>query len=191
MSEVRKNVVAYQQQIDRLTVLLTLLNEKRTRLAWLRFGSVAAAFSICYLLWSFGLFIAISSFLLLFALFLRLVILDGRNKNKIDNATTLIEINKEEIKITDHQFIHRDDGSEFLPATHAYAADLDLFGRASLYQYINRTTSEQGHHTLSCWLLEPAIEDDILQRQEAAGELADKIEWRQQLQAYGIKNHLT
>jgi len=185
------SVAAYRQRIDRLTVLLTSLNEKRNQLAWFRFLSVIVAFAVAYLLWPLGIFIAISVFILLFGLFLRLVVLDVRNKNKIDNTNTLIEINNEEIKIAAHQFTHRDDGSRFLPATHAYAADLDIFGRASIYQYINRTTSEQGNRLLSNWLLAPAEENDILERQDAAKELSEKMEWRQQLQAYGIKDHLT
>ena len=182
---------AYQSQISRLNILLSELNQKKSRIAWLRFAAVVAAFTSCYLLWSYGLSIAIGSFVILFGLFLRLVVLDVKNKSRIENTNTLIDINNEEIKIAAHQFTHRDDGSRFLSPTHAYASDLDIFGRASLYQYLNRTTSEQGNHLFSSLLLEPSTEKDILQKQEAAKELSGKIEWRQQLQAYGIKDHLT
>ena len=185
------NVAAYRQQIDRLSILLRSLNEKRNQLAWFRFLSVIAAFTVAYLLWPLGIFIAIAAFILLFGLFLRLVVLDVRNKAQIDNTNTLIEINNEEIKIAAHQFTHRDDGSRFLPASHAYAADLDIFGRASIYQYLNRTTSEQGNRVFSNWLLQPSEEKVILQRQQAARELAADTEWRQQLQAYGINERLT
>src|SRR5258708_34706191 len=125
---------AYQSQISQLNILLSELNQKKSRIAWLRFAAVVAAFTSSYLLWSYGLFIAIGAFVILFGLFLRLVVLDVKNKSRIENTNTLIDINNEEIKIAAHQFTHRDDGSRFLSPTHVYASDLDIFGRASLYQ---------------------------------------------------------
>ncbi|MES1220091.1 MAG: MutS family DNA mismatch repair protein [Bacteroidota bacterium] len=181
----------YTSRIRELNILLENLSKKKTQIAWLRFGAVVAAFGACYLLWPNGILIALAAFAIFFALFLRLVVLDIKNKTAIENTITLITINKEEIKIAGHDFTHRDDGSRFLPPSHNYANDLDIFGRASLYQYINRTTSEQGNKTLAAWLTEPADEEAILNNQEAAKELTPNIAWRQQLQAFGISDHLT
>lgn len=91
----------------------------------------------------------------------------------------------------DHRFSTLPDGQQLKPENHAYANDLDIFGKASIYQYINRTVSEQGNRTLAVWLLNPAGPTVILQRQEAAKELCVQIEWCQQLRAYGITNPLT
>lgn len=184
-------IEVYNTRNTELSGLLLILIQKRNNLAWFRFISVVIAFLSAYLLWPFGLLFAISAFILFFGIFLRIVVLDIKNKNRIENTNTLIDINKEEIKIAAHEFMHRDDGIKFLPATHAYASDLDIFGRASLYQYLNRTTSDQGNQLFGNWLLEPVKENEIIQRQEAAKELSSKIEWRQQLQAFGIKDHLT
>ena len=181
----------YNIRISELTILLSHLNKKKNQFAWLRFASVAAAFLAAYLVWEYGLLISVGSFILFFAAFLRIVVLDVKNKNNIENTNTLIDINREEIKIGKHEFTHRDDGSRFLPATHEYASDLDIFGRASIYQYLNRTTSEEGNQLFSNWLLGLAEEKKIPLRQEAAKELSGKTEWRQQLQAFGIKDHLT
>jgi hypothetical protein len=74
---------------------------------------------------------------------------------------------------------------------HPYANDLDIFGKASLYQYTNRTSSEQGHHLFAGWLLHAADPVSIMQRQEAAKELSNQVAWRHQLRAYGITNPLT
>ena len=46
-----------------------------------------------------------------------------------------------------------------LPKIHDYAADIDIFGQASLFQFIHRSTSQQGHQTLANWLLQPADQD--------------------------------
>jgi hypothetical protein len=191
MSNESGPVQVYASRITELNLLLENLLKKKNQIAWLRFGSVVAAFGACYILWAYGTGIAVTAFAVFFALFLRLVVLDGKNKLQIENTNTLIDINKEEIKIAGHQYTHRDDGSRFLSPLHSYANDLDIFGRASLYQYLNRTASEQGNQTLAHWLSEPADKKTILHNQEAAKELADNIAWRQQLQAYGITDHLT
>lgn len=184
-------IEVYIARVHDLSGLLSVLNKKRNNLAWFRFISIVAAFLSAYLLWSYGLLFATSAFIFFFGIFLRMVVLDIKNKHRIENTHTLLDINNEEIKIARHEFTHRDEGSRFMPASHAYANDLDIFGRASLYQYLNRTTSEQGNQQFSKWLLEPPAEKYIVQRQEAAKELSGKIEWRQQLQAFGIKDHVT
>ncbi|MES1219633.1 MAG: hypothetical protein ABUT20_29300 [Bacteroidota bacterium] len=191
MMESKNPAETYNSRISELTILLNVLTRKRNQLAWLRFAFVLGAFISAYFLWQSGLLFSIGSFILFFAAFLRIVVLDVKNRMRIENTNTLIDINKDEIKIAAHDFTHRNGGTRFLPAVHAYASDLDIFGRASLYQYLNRTTSEQGNQLFSNWLLEPSDEKNILHRQEAAKELSGKIEWRQQLQAYGIKDHLT
>lgn len=116
---------------------------------------------------------------------------DLANKAAIDNTLLLLRINKEELSFLEHQFTQFPDGSNLRPELHPYANDLDIFGRASLYQYINRTTSQQGNQLLARWLLTPAAATVITQRQEAVKELTALQEWRQQLQAYGLSKQLT
>ena len=65
-----------------------------------------------------------------------------------------------------------------------------VFGRASLYQLLNRTTSEMGANKLASWLLYPANEETILQRQIAVQELATKNEWKQHLEALGKESSI-
>ena len=67
---------------------------------------------------------------------------------------------------------------------------MDVFGRASLYQFLNRTTSELGAEKLATWLLNPAAKETILQRQAAIKELATKNEWRYNLQAIGKESSI-
>ncbi|MCW3107609.1 MAG: hypothetical protein JWQ09_2115, partial [Segetibacter sp.] len=74
---------------------------------------------------------------------------------------------------------------------HPYAADIDLFGNASLYQYINRCTSQQSKKLLATVLLEPSEKRTIIDRQGAAKNLAPYFEWRQKLQSTGMANPVT
>ena len=69
---------------------------------------------------------------------------------------------------------------------HPYAVDLDLFGRASLFQYLGPAATPDGAETLATWLLAPGPADVVLQRQAAVAELGPKHEWREQLAAFGI-----
>jgi hypothetical protein len=63
---------------------------------------------------------------------------------------------------------------------------LDVFGPHSLFQLINRTTTESGSVCLAEWLSEPAPKEVILERQQAIQELVPKLEWRQHFQASGM-----
>ena len=165
--------------------------QRKKILSWLRFFSLAASFIVLWQLWPVGTAIAFAAFTILLGLFLFIVVKDLKNKDEIENTKLLIQINKQEMDILDHQFSALQDGRELNPENHAYANDLDIFGKASVYQYINRTVSEQGNRIFADWLLNPAEPIAILRRQGAAKELSGQIEWRQQLRAYGITNPVT
>ena len=68
---------------------------------------------------------------------------------------------------------------------HPFAADLDLFGRASLMQWLGPPATAAGTETLQQWLLHPADATTIAARQEAVAELARALEWREHLGAHG------
>ena len=68
---------------------------------------------------------------------------------------------------------------------HAYAADLDLFGHASLFQLLGTAGTIPGRETLRDWLLQPAELRVIRERQQAVAELAPMLDYRQQLEAHG------
>jgi hypothetical protein len=67
---------------------------------------------------------------------------------------------------------------------HAYAVDLDLFGRASLFQLLNPATGS-GASTLRAWLLAPADPETIGHRQAAVAALASDTRFREAFAAHG------
>jgi hypothetical protein len=69
---------------------------------------------------------------------------------------------------------------------HPYALDLDLFGRASLFQWLGGAATPYGTVTLAGWLLRAAEPRAVTDRQGAAAELAPLVEWREQLAAHGL-----
>jgi len=184
--------IYYTERLKDLDSELQILLKKKSTLAWLRFGAIVGIAASWYFLYSVGLLYVLIPCFLLVVVFTRLVFTDLKNKATIEHVNYLITINKNELKALAHQYYHFDDGNVFTPKEHFYANDLDIFGHASLYQYINRTSSEMGSNSLANWLSGPANTDTILQRQEAIKELTAKSEWRQELQAAGaakkIKN---
>lgn len=175
----------YKQRLITLGNELDLLNKKKSLLGWLRFGAIVSIAATWYFIYPYGLWYAVGLSVLLMILFTRLVFADLKNNTAIEHHKYLVIINEDELKALDHDYYHLANGNEFIPKEHFYANDLDIFGHASLYQYINRTTSEPGSATLAGWLLKPADTDTVNNRQAAVKELLSKTEWRQQLQALG------
>ena len=176
----------YQQRLESINAELTLLLKKKTRLAWLRFLAIAGIIMSWYFFIPFGILYVIIPAVLLSLLFARIVFADIRNRSFIGHYSNLSNINKEELKALSFNYYHFDKGEAYIQKEHFYANDLDIFGHASLYQYINRTSSEMGGNTLAAWLLNPAKPEIIEERQPAIKELATKTNWRQELQAFGI-----
>ena len=75
------------------------------------------------------------------------------------------------------------DGAAFADEKHYYTADLDIFGKGSLFQLINRAATAAGNNKLASWLAAPAAKETIQQKQDAVKQLALKVDWRLELQA--------
>lgn len=75
-----------------------------------------------------------------------------------------------------------DAGQPWMGTLHP-ADDLDLFGKASLFQLLNRAHTQRGQKTLARWLCEPALEPELRARQVAVRELAENLDFRVDLAA--------
>jgi ABC-type multidrug transport system fused ATPase/permease subunit len=69
---------------------------------------------------------------------------------------------------------------------HPYATDLDLFGRASVAQWLGPSATPTGVDRLASWLLDTASIPEIQARQAAVLELARADVWREQFFAHGV-----
>lgn len=181
----------YTEQLNTQSQILSGLQKKRTMLGWLRFGVFVTTAAVVYKVFSaFGL-IGLAPLIIGIGFLLYLVSVDIANSSKIRNVQTLVKINKEELAALNHQFSDREDGSHFIPAEHAYANDLDIFGKTSIYQFLSRCYTEQGRQLLANNLLAPSPLVKILQRQEVVQEISAKLEWRQQWQAFSMQTTIT
>ena len=73
----------------------------------------------------------------------------------------------------------------------ALARDLDLFGPRSLFQWLCQAQTPMGRANLRDWLLWPADQATILERQRLVRALADEFDWREELQMHGLLLHAT
>ena len=134
----------YQQQIAKHKAELKKLEKRGVLFGWLRFLSISLALVSLWWIWKNESFIPLPVTFLFIGLFLFILAKHLANNASIENLQRLIQISETEIQVLDHHFTHLPDGSQYKPENHEYANDLDIFGRASLFQYINRCTSEQG-----------------------------------------------
>jgi len=181
----------YQQNIEKHNYDLKRLLQKRNLFGWLRLIVFVATIVISYKVFVDLAWIGLIPFLVGMAAFIYLLLTDVDNNEKIVNTKTLISINEEELKILGNDYLHRSDGSEFTPALHDYANDLDLFGKSSLFQWVNRCSSEQGKNLFANNLMHPLPIVQIEERQAAIKELAPMVEWRQQLQSFSQQRVIT
>jgi hypothetical protein len=76
-------------------------------------------------------------------------------------------------------------GERFLEAADPCARDLDLFGRASLFELLCTARTRAGEETLARWLLAPAPPDEVRARQAAAIDLGPRVRFRENLFTMG------
>ncbi len=72
-------------------------------------------------------------------------------------------------------------GDDFTDSEHPYAADLDIFGEASLFQLLCAAQTLSGRRRLGRWLLGPASPEVVRERQAAVAELAPRTTLREDL----------
>lgn len=76
-------------------------------------------------------------------------------------------------------------GDRFADPHHAYAADLDVFGNASLFQLLSSARTRMGEETLARWLLSPSNPEQITERHAAVSELRKELDLREDLAVLG------
>lgn len=128
----------------------------------------------------------LSSFLVFVILYLVLLKKHQAVKRNLLIMGNLSQINADEVLRGEFKLSSFEDGMEFFDPTHPYHIDLDVFGKHSLYQLINRTSSVFGKQILAKWLSSHAPKSDIIKRQEAVKELSNQLDLRQEFQAQGM-----
>jgi len=153
-----------------------------------RLAVFVGALILFALLLSVSITASLTALLVALILFAWLVIRYETTEKNRKRFLHLAEINSLEIKCIDGDFSAYKAGEEQIERDHPYSYDLDIFGKASLFQYICRTTSRPASDLLAEYLKQSASREEILRRQEAVGELQPLTGWRQELITLGYLN---
>lgn len=113
------------------------------------------------------------------AVYVFALIRDGRCIRDMERMDALIKACQNELGYLKGDFQAFDDGARYASPEHEIAYDLDIFGRDSLFQRINRTRTEEGSDRLARKLsvLETDIET-IKANQQAINDLSGRFDWR-------------
>jgi hypothetical protein len=178
----------YQSRISTFTQQADRLQQKEDRLSMGRLIAFLLIFILYFALYRYSQLLATLASLSSLVLFGRLIIQYNKTERQKNYARHLEEINTLEFRATKGDNSQYADGHEFMDREHANSYDLDLFGHASVFQFINRTTSMPGARLLARWLSFPAEINEIKSRQDAVQELTPQIDWRQRFMTLGHFN---
>lgn len=103
---------------------------------------------------------------------------------------TQARIIQEELQALSGDYSSFEDGKEYVNPEHPYSFDLDIFGRRSLFQSINRTCTFFGKARLAKWLQNHLHEKtSIEKRQEMVREISEHTLFREQFRIAGLVHH--
>lgn len=103
---------------------------------------------------------------------------------------TQARIIQEELQALSGDYSSFEDGKEYVNPEHPYSFDLDIFGRRSLFQSINRTCTFFGKNRLAKWLQNHLHEKtSIEKRQEMVREISEHTLFREQFRVAGLVHH--
>ncbi len=162
------------------------LKNKIQLLALGRLLSFIGAVLLTYYLVQIDVFLGVSAGIAALVVFVFFVINYFQFSQTHQVTKNLMHINRQEIGVLRGHYEHIESGDEFLLTDHNYVKDLELFGKKSLFQFINRTCTYTGKNELASWL-SGILEDKskIKNRQKAVRELNGMIDWRQKYLAIG------
>jgi len=180
----------YQHHIGVHEAQIEKLKKSKKILSAARLISVILGLGICYYFWPEIRF-SVSSVLLFSVIFIFLVFRDTDKTSALKERERQIRINRHEIDALQQNLSAYDEGHSFADPLHPYASDLDLFGPASLFQYLSRCHTDQSKILLAGYLKTPLNSSDIREKQDAAAELSEKQAYCQKFQSTAMTKPLT
>jgi len=171
----------YEAQLTKYGQELFTVTSKLQRSSTLRVLVFLGIIVGIYFIWR-SLYLASLAVVPLLVWFIFLVLRHSRLRRQKALCEALIVINQRELAVANGDYFDLPDGREFKNDTHDYSYDIDMFGRGSFFQYLNRTSLSEGTEKLAQLLL-ANNPNAIIERQEAIQELAEMATWRQDFSA--------
>ncbi len=149
---------------------------------------ILGAIGFYYLLQTTIVIISVYS-LIFIIIFLILVKISLKVNNKITYFKIITDINKNEIDAINFNQKYFYNGEKYIDKTHSFSFDLDIFGKNSIFNLINRTVTQEGEQKFSDWFNNPDFSiNEIIERQRIIKEIADKNNFRQRFLTLALQN---
>jgi MutS domain V len=181
-------IAHYEQQVAAHTARRDLETARSVRISRLRLATVVPAVALLVIAGARTFSAAaLTAALVLLLIFVVLVVWHAKVEQRVAWHDALRTVNLHALARVGRAWDRLPPAEDPLPEIehHPYAQDLDLFGRASLLQWLGPAATAAGARTLQQWVLAPAPSLDIADRQRAVAELASAVEWREYFAAHG------
>ena len=174
----------YTNRIEELKVILKKVQKKHSFFTLMRLFFFLISASSFFIFW--GSLLVIPSFIVFFGLFLYMVNLSVDTKYNRDKLLALIKINENELQVLAGDWSMYDEGNEYKNGQHPFTLDMDIFGKKSVFQLLNRSVSKQGKEKLAETLASGT--DKIEVNSACIDELSKNITWCQDFISEGVVN---
>ena len=171
----------YEEKINDMNEKLKVVEKKSSMLSYGRLIIAIAIIALAYYFYTTNN-IKIGGIVLgiLVVIFIAVAIVHNNIINKKKKMLAILEYNQRGIKrINGNWKEFQDCGEEFINLKHNFSSDLDIFGKNSLFQWINTTKSAFGREKLASILRISKLPDnvEVINNQEALKELSEKREF--------------
>jgi MutS domain V len=181
-----ENVSAeYHRRLDDLSKRRSKLQQRERSTGYTQLA--LAALVVLWLLFRLRHFQAVDLLLLLpVTAFVVLAVVHGRLIRSVNVCSRTMKYYEQGLRRLDGTWAGGGvTGERFLEPSHPCARDLDLFGRASVFELLCTARTHAGEETLAGWLLVPVPPEEIRARQAAAVELGQLLDFRERLAILG------
>ncbi len=149
----------------------------------LRLGAFILAAAALYFSWNKGI-ITLFAFAFPTAAFIYLIKKHTDQKEDIKKEVIFATLCREELDCLEGNWRKRYDGNEYSNPSHPFTSDLNVFGRHSLFQYMNRCQSPIATKIFAGRLAAPLLDAEAIAREKAiAVHFAVDSEWSLRLLA--------
>ncbi|MGV8878007.1 MAG: MutS-related protein [Sphingobacteriaceae bacterium] len=174
----------YIRQISAQKEEIRKLKSNINRLSFLRLGIFLVGVAVVFLVGKWGAaFMMLAGFVTL-VIFVLLVARQAKAQEHLDFSENLLKVLENEIAQFSSGANVYDNGSSFADATHPYTDDLDVFGKGSVFHFVNRCNTQKGKVFLASWFKAAASLPEIASRQAAVKELKEHIVFSFNFRAY-------
>lgn len=179
----------YTERLSLTEGQLQQVKKQIFRISMLRLALFIAGIAGLYFFFNQTTLLIVCICLTFFPLFI-LVKIHNRFFIRKEWLETQARIIQEELQALSGDYSSFEDGKEYTNPEHPYSFDLDIFGRRSLFQSINRTCTFFGKVRLAEWLQNHLHEKtSIEKRQEMVREISEHTLFREQFRVAGLVHH--